>query len=44
MYGTTGSGRYLLVVTAPAMDGGTYIVTARDMTAAEQKTFQRKGT
>ncbi len=43
VYGTTDSCRYLLTVTAEAMDGGTYIVTARPMTVAERRTFEQKG-
>ncbi|MFI9007379.1 hypothetical protein ACIGNX_09145 [Actinosynnema sp. NPDC053489] len=41
IYGRTYAGRYLLVVAVD--DGGAaFIVTARDMTAGEKKTFQRK--
>jgi uncharacterized protein len=43
VYGRTDAGRYLFVVTAQADDGGTLIVTARDMTNTEHKTFRRKG-
>ena len=41
IYGRTYAGRYLLVV---AIDEGgeAFIVTARDMTDAEKKTFRRK--
>jgi uncharacterized protein len=41
VYGRTSAGRYLLVV---ALDEGgqAFIVTARDMTDAEKKTFRRK--
>jgi hypothetical protein len=41
IYGRTYAGRYLLVVT---IDEGeeAFIVTARDMTDAEKKTFRRK--
>ena len=41
IYGRTYAGRYLLVV-AVDDDGKAFIVTARDMTLAEKKTFQRK--
>jgi hypothetical protein len=42
IYGRTYAGRYLLVV---AIDEGeeAFIVTARDMTSSEKKTFHRKG-
>lgn len=43
VFGTTGSGRGLLVVVGDAPDGGLSVVTARDMTKAEQKTFRKKG-
>lgn len=40
-YGRTYAGRYLLVVVIA--DGEeAFVVTARDMTDAEKKTFQRK--
>ena len=41
VYGRTYTGRYLLVV-ALAEGEEAFIVTARDMTAAEKKTFHRK--
>lgn len=41
MYGRTYAGRYLLVV-AVEDEGEAFIVTARDMTPSEKKTFQRK--
>ncbi len=41
LYGRTYAGRYLLVV-ALAEGKDAFIVTARDMTAAEKKTFRRK--
>jgi uncharacterized protein len=41
LYGRTYAGRYLLVV-ALAEGEDAFIVTARDMTAAEKKTFRRK--
>lgn len=43
VYAMTDSGRYLLVVIAPALDGGVYIVTARDLNDSERRTFRRKG-
>jgi len=33
--------RYLLVVIAPALDGGVYIVAARNLTDSERRTFRR---
>jgi hypothetical protein len=42
IYGQTYTGRYLLVVAIPEKDGEAFIVTARDMTDAEKKTFRRK--
>jgi hypothetical protein len=41
VYGRTDAGRYLLMV---ALDEGgqAFIITARDMTDAEKKTFRRK--
>ncbi|MGH3156437.1 MAG: hypothetical protein ACRDNF_07685 [Streptosporangiaceae bacterium] len=41
VYGRTYAGRYLLVV-AIAEGEEAFVVTARDMTAAEKKTFHRK--
>lgn len=41
--GTTGAGRYLLVVVSQAADGRDFVVTARDMTDAEQAIFAEKG-
>jgi hypothetical protein len=41
IYGRTYAGRYLLVV-ALAEDDEAFVVTARDMTAAEKNTFRRK--
>jgi hypothetical protein len=41
VYGRTYAGRYLLVVVIP--EGlEAFVVTARDMTEAEKKTFRRK--
>lgn len=42
IYGQNAAGRYLFIVTAEAMDGGIYIVTARDMTDAEKREFKKK--
>lgn len=41
VYGRTYAGRYLLVV-AIDENGAAFIVTARDMTDAEKRTFRRK--
>lgn len=41
VYGRTYAGRYLLVV-ALVDQGEAFVVTARDMTLNEKKTFQRK--
>ena len=38
--GQTDAGRLLLVVVSPASDGRDFVVTARDMTAAEMRTFR----
>jgi uncharacterized DUF497 family protein len=43
VYGTTAAGRYLLVVVAEALDGCHLVVTAREMTDSERRTFRRKG-
>jgi len=43
VFAVTDAGRYLLVVIAPAFDGGVYVVTARDLTDSERRTFRRKG-
>ena len=40
-YGRTYAGRYLLVVILPEGEEA-FVVTARDMTSAEKKTFRRK--
>jgi hypothetical protein len=42
IYGRTYAGRYLFVVAAHTDDDKAFIVTARDMTPAEKKTFNRK--
>lgn len=41
-YGQSQAGRYLFIVTSEALDGGMYIVTARDMEDAEKREFQKK--
>ncbi len=43
LFGTTDAGQYLLVVLAEAVDGRSYVVTAREMTDAERQAFRRKG-
>ncbi len=43
VFAMTEAGRHLLVVIAPALDGGVYVVTARDLTDSERRTFRRKG-
>ena len=43
VFAMTNAGRHLLVVIAPALDGGVYVVTARDLTDSERRTFRRKG-
>lgn len=41
-FGQTDAGRYLLVVLADSLDGGTGIVTARDMTEVESGSSERR--
>ena len=43
VYAMTDAARHLLIVIAPALDGGVYVVTARDLTDSERRTFRRKG-
>ena len=43
VFAMTDAGRCLLVVIAPALDGGVYVVTARDLNDSERRTFRRKG-
>jgi uncharacterized DUF497 family protein len=43
VFGQSREGRYLLVVVTDAYDGGTYIVTAREMTDSERRLFKKKG-
>ncbi len=43
VYGQTHAGRYLLVVASDEGDDVAFIVTARDMTDTERRTFRRKG-
>jgi len=42
VYGTTDAGRYPLVVLAAGADGRHFVVTARDMDAAERRLFTRR--
>ena len=42
IYGRSQAGRYLFIVTAEALDGGLYIVTARGMTDSEKREFKKK--
>lgn len=42
VFGATQAGRYLMVVTADAMDGRIYVITARDMTVSEKRRFQAR--
>lgn len=42
VYGRTGDGRRLLVVVADEGGGVAFVVTARDMTRRERRTFDRK--
>ncbi|MGQ9627859.1 MAG: BrnT family toxin [Anaerolineae bacterium] len=43
VYGQTLSGRYLFIVLDRKYGATFYVVTARDMNAAEKKMFRRKG-
>ena len=43
VFGTTDTGRHLLVVLTEAIDGRDYVVTAREMTEAERRAFRREG-
>lgn len=43
VFGSTTTGRSLVVIVASALDGRWYVVTARDMTDNERRTFRRKG-
>lgn len=43
VYGQAAAGRYLTLVVAEALDGGCYVVTARDMSDAERRLFREKG-
>jgi uncharacterized DUF497 family protein len=42
VFGSTRSGRLLLVVTANEGGGVAFVVTAREMTEQEKRTFRRK--
>lgn len=41
-YGQSQAGRYLFIVAAEALDGGLYVVTAREMEDAEKREFRKK--
>jgi len=43
VFAETSAGRYLFVVVGQAVDGRDFVVTARDMTAAEKRRFREKG-
>lgn len=43
VYGTTRGGRHLVVVVVEEGGGEVFVVTARDMTESERRTFRRKG-
>lgn len=42
IYGQTAVGRYLTVIITEAGDGGSFVVTARDMTDSEKRAYRRK--
>ena len=42
VFGTTDAGRHLVVVLADAEDGCLFVVTSRDMTESERRTFVRR--
>lgn len=42
VFGTTDAGRYLVVVLSNGEDGRLFVVTARDMTDSERRTFIRR--
>jgi uncharacterized protein len=42
VHGKTAAGRLLLVVAVDEGDGVAFVVTARDMTEQEKRTFRRK--
>ncbi|MGH3448615.1 MAG: hypothetical protein ACRDP4_13430 [Nocardioidaceae bacterium] len=42
IYGRTDAGRYLFVAAVAEQGAQAFVVTARDMTDAEKKTFRRK--
>jgi uncharacterized DUF497 family protein len=43
LFGSTAAGRGLVMIVTSALDGRWYVVTARDMTDHERRTFRRKG-
>lgn len=42
IFGRTRSGRYLLVVAVEEGQGGAFVVTSREMTEEERRTFRRR--
>lgn len=42
VYGTTATGRYLFIVFGEALNGLSYVVTARNMEENERGTYKRK--
>jgi len=42
VYGTTDAGRHLTIFLSEAQDGRYYVVTARNMTDNERRTYRRK--
>ncbi|GAA1070785.1 BrnT family toxin [Nocardiopsis composta] len=42
VFGRTGEGRYLAVLVADRGRGEVFVVTARDMTPAERRTYRKK--
>lgn len=43
IYGITNAGRHLLIIISEGADGRDWVVTAREMTATERRTFRKKG-
>ncbi|TDN65406.1 hypothetical protein C8E95_6893 [Pseudonocardia autotrophica] len=44
VYGRTDAGRYLVVILSEAEDGRDFVVTARDLTDSERRSFLRRTT
>ena len=42
IYGQTDTGRYLVVIISEAEDGRDFVITARDMSPSERRSFQRR--